>query len=100
MKTTLLILALLLPTVASAEELVYDQNWNLKYRIEDGRVYDKNWQLKGYIQDGKIYDRNERGLKGGWDRNAARATLGGEFPTRTLSVVRRERGDVGSNATF
>ena len=24
-----------------------------------------------------------------WDRNAARAGLGGEFPTRTLSVMRR-----------
>ncbi len=57
MKTTILILALLLSTVASAEELIYDQNWNLKYRIDDGRLYDKNWQLKCHIQDGKIYDR-------------------------------------------
>jgi hypothetical protein len=63
MKTTILILALLLPVSASAEELVYDQNWNLKCRIEDGRIYDKNWQLKGHIQDGKLYDKNWQ-LKG------------------------------------
>jgi len=46
--------------IASAEELVYDQNWNLKYRIEGSRIYDKNWQLKGHIQDGKIFDKNWR----------------------------------------
>ncbi|MCX5917211.1 MAG: hypothetical protein NTX30_11120 [Deltaproteobacteria bacterium] len=63
MKTIILILALMLPTIASAEELVYDQNWNLKYRVEDGRIYDKNWQLKGHIQEGNIYDRNWQ-LKG------------------------------------
>jgi hypothetical protein len=56
MKTIILMLALLLPVIASGEELVFGQNWNLKYRIEDGRIYDKNWQLKGHIQDGKIYD--------------------------------------------
>jgi len=63
MKTTILILVLLLPDISSAEELIYAQNWNLKYHIEDGRIYDKNWQLKGHIQDGKIYDRNWQ-LKG------------------------------------
>jgi hypothetical protein len=47
MKTIILILALLLPVIASGEELVFDQNWNLKYRVEDGRIYDKNWQIKG-----------------------------------------------------
>jgi membrane protease subunit HflK len=30
-----LIFALLLPVIASGEELVYNQNWNLKYRVED-----------------------------------------------------------------
>ncbi len=48
MKTTIIsILVLLLPVIASGEELVFVQNWNLKYRVEDGRIYDKNWQLKG-----------------------------------------------------
>jgi hypothetical protein len=54
MKTIILILTLLLPVIASAEELVFDQNWNLKYRIDDGRIYDKNWQLKGYLQEVKF----------------------------------------------
>jgi hypothetical protein len=62
-KIIILLLALLLPLVASAEELVFDKNWDLKYRIEDGRIDDKNWQLKGYLQDGKIYD-NQWQLKG------------------------------------
>jgi hypothetical protein len=42
MKTIILILALLLPVIASAEELGFDQNWNLKYRVEGDRIYDKN----------------------------------------------------------
>jgi hypothetical protein len=63
MKIVILILVLLLPVIGSAEDLVYDQNWNLQYRIDNGRIYDKNWQLKGYIQDGKIYD-NKWQLKG------------------------------------
>ena len=44
MKIIILMLALLLPATASGEELVFDQNWNLKYRVEEGRIYDKNWQ--------------------------------------------------------
>ncbi len=63
MKIIILILALLLPAIVSAEELVFDQNWKIKYRVEDGRIYDKNWQLKGYLQDGKFYD-NKWQLKG------------------------------------
>jgi hypothetical protein len=63
MKTAILILVLLFPVIAPAGELIYDQNWNLKYRIEDGRIFDKNWQLKGHIQGGKIYDKNWQ-LKG------------------------------------
>jgi hypothetical protein len=56
METIILILALFLPSITSGEELVYDQNWNLKYWVEDGRAYDKNWQLKGHMQGGKIID--------------------------------------------
>jgi hypothetical protein len=33
MKTVIILILMLLPPLfASAEELVYDQNWNLKYR--------------------------------------------------------------------
>ena len=58
MKTIILILALLLPVITSAEELVFGQNWNLKYRVEDGRIYDKDWNLDGHIEDEKIYDKD------------------------------------------
>ncbi len=48
MRTTIIsILGLLLPVIASGEDLVFVQNWNPKYRVEDGRIYDKSWQLKG-----------------------------------------------------
>ncbi len=58
MKIVILILALFLPAIAPAEELVFDQNWQLKYRIEEGRIYDKSWQLKGHLQDAKTYDNS------------------------------------------
>ena len=58
MKIVILTLALLLPVMVAAEELVFDQDWHLKYRAEEGRIYDQNWQLKGYLQDGRIYDNN------------------------------------------
>jgi hypothetical protein len=43
--------------IVSAVELVYDQNWTLKYNIEDGRIYHKNWQLKDRIEEVKLYDK-------------------------------------------
>jgi hypothetical protein len=55
-KTIILQLVILLPVIASEEELIFDQNWNLEYRVEDGRIYEKSWQLKGFLRDGKNYD--------------------------------------------
>ena len=53
------LLILLIPSFLSAEGIkIYDKNWNLIYRIENGKIYDKNWNLKGRIQDNKVYDRN------------------------------------------
>ena len=72
----LLIFALWIPVIASAEELVFDQNWQLKYRIEDGRIYDQNGQPKGYLQDGKIYD-NSWQLKGRIEK--------GDFMTKSMT---------------
>jgi hypothetical protein len=53
------LLILLIPSFLSAEGIkIYDKNWNLIYRIENGKIYDKNWNLKRRIQDNKVYDRN------------------------------------------
>ena len=37
---------------------VYDQDYDLKYRVEGDRIYDKDWNLRYRIEDDKIYDRN------------------------------------------
>jgi alpha-N-acetylglucosamine transferase len=45
--------------LALAEEVtIYDKNWQVKERIQDGTIYDRDWTVKGHIDDGKVYDRN------------------------------------------
>ena len=40
--------------LALAEEItIYNQDWRVKERIQDGTVYDLNWNTKGYIRKGK-----------------------------------------------
>ncbi len=66
MKKTLAVLiisaiALLLPgpPAAAGEKVIYDRNYDLRYRIDDsGRIYDKDHNRKGRIKDGKVYDEN------------------------------------------
>jgi hypothetical protein len=36
---------------------IYDENWNLRYRIENNKIYDKHWDLEYRVDDDKIYDR-------------------------------------------
>lgn len=40
------------------DDRIYDKDWNLRYRIEDNKIYDKDWDLKYRIEGNKIYDRN------------------------------------------
>ncbi len=35
-----------------------DANWNLRFRIEDGRIVDREGKVQGFFRDGKIYDRD------------------------------------------
>lgn len=51
-------LSLSLPAGAG-EELIYDRDYNLKYRVdENGRVYDRDWNRKGKIEKDTVYDEN------------------------------------------
>lgn len=44
---------------AAGEKVIYDRDYNLRYRIDDsGRIYDRNYNRKGTIKDGKVYDRD------------------------------------------
>jgi hypothetical protein len=55
----MLFLGILSPDIAPGETKLYDERWNPQYRVEDdGRIYDRNWNLRGRIQEGKVYDRN------------------------------------------
>jgi hypothetical protein len=65
----LILIFLLLVSVANAGEKhnyhhkagrgkVYDNNYQLKYRIKDNKVYDTNYQLKYRIRNNKVYDTN------------------------------------------
>jgi len=47
------------PPADAGEKVVYDRNYDLRYRIDDsGRIYDKDYNSKGRIKDGKVYDEN------------------------------------------
>jgi alpha-N-acetylglucosamine transferase len=45
--------------LAFAEEItIYDKDWKVKERIQDGTIYDRDWRVKGHIENGKVYDRD------------------------------------------
>ena len=45
--------------VGAGEELIYDRDYNLKYRIDgSGRVYDTDGNRKGRVEKDKVYDEN------------------------------------------
>lgn len=58
------LLLLLLPIISffipvHAEKIeIYDKDWNLKYRIDNGRVYNRDWNLIYRIEKDRIYDSN------------------------------------------
>jgi hypothetical protein len=46
---------------ALAEEVtIYDKEWKVKERIQDGTIYERDWRVKGHVEDGKVYDRDCR----------------------------------------
>jgi len=41
-------------SVALAEEVtIYDKDWRVKERIQDGTIYDRDWRVKGPIWSGR-----------------------------------------------
>ena len=45
--------------MALAEEMtIYDKDWRVQERVQDGTIYDRDWRVKGYIEDGRVYDKN------------------------------------------
>jgi hypothetical protein len=51
-------LTIILALAFAGEVTIYDKDWQVKERIQDGTIYDRDWRLKGHIEDGKVYDRN------------------------------------------
>ena len=39
---------------------IYDQQYNLRYRIEGGKIYDNRLRQVGRIDDNRIYDQRGR----------------------------------------
>jgi len=49
------------PTLTIAQDIrVYDEHYDLKYRVEEDRVYDKDWNLRYRIEDNKIGESYNR----------------------------------------
>ena len=45
--------------VGAGDELIYDRDYNLKYRIDgSGRVYDTDGNRKGRVEKDKVYDES------------------------------------------
>ena len=57
-------LTIILSLALAQEITIYDNDWRVKERIQDGTIYDREWKVKGHIEDGRVYDRNwkQRGL--------------------------------------
>lgn len=55
----LFVLTTLFPFITKAQDIkVYDENYNLKNRVEGDRIYDKDWNLRYRIKDDKVYDKD------------------------------------------
>jgi len=51
-------LTIILSVALAEEETIYDKDWQVKERIQDGTIYDRDWRVKGHIEKGRVYDRN------------------------------------------
>ena len=51
-------LTIILGLALAEEVMIYDKDWKVKERIQDGTIYDWDWRVKGHIQDGRVYDRD------------------------------------------
>ncbi len=43
--------------------MIYDKDWRIKERIQDGAVYDRDWRVKGHVEDGEKYEMSRQGAK-------------------------------------
>ena len=51
-------------SLALAEEVtIYDKEWRVKERIQDGTIYDRDWRVKEDIEDGKNHEMSRKGAK-------------------------------------
>jgi hypothetical protein len=42
-------------SLALAEEVtIYDKDWRVEERIQDGTIYARNWRVKGPIKHGRV----------------------------------------------
>ena len=50
--------------LALAEEVtIYDKDWQVKERIQDGTIDDRDWRVKEDIEDGKNHEMSRKGAK-------------------------------------
>ncbi len=51
-------LTIILSLGLAEEVTIYDKDWQVKERIQDGTIYGRDWRVKGHIEDGRVYDKN------------------------------------------
>jgi hypothetical protein len=52
------IVSLSLPAVLAQEFNLYNKDWMLTGRIQDGKIFDLDMKIEGYITDNRIFDKN------------------------------------------
>ena len=52
------ILSLSLPAVLAQEFNIYNKDWMMTGRIQDGKIFDLDMKVEGYIKAGRIFDKN------------------------------------------
>ena len=56
-------LTIILSLALGEEITIYDKDWRLKERTQDGTIYDCDWRVKGHIEDGKNHEMSRKGAK-------------------------------------
>ena len=60
----ILLTIILTLALAEAEEVtIYDKDWRIKERIQDGTIDDRDWRVKEDIEDGKNHEMSRKGAK-------------------------------------
>jgi hypothetical protein len=72
MKKILITIAFVLisiPSLASEKNnyTIYDNQYNTKGYIYNGKIYDRDYKIEGYVKDNKVYDRGYK-QQGSYER--------------------------------